>query len=148
MPVEGEREAGGLQGHVILLRWRVFTSFSSRHRFPTFLVKKKNSWTCHCEHFMFPSFLVLIRQELQGFGGKLYGSWKQSGKRKNCSLGSLRRKLQSETNCSLLHGKCRVYLLILLRSPRRVGGAQLHPPCTSNSHYLLLQETSPHGFTP
>lgn len=32
---------------------------------------------------LFPSFLVLIKQELQGFEGKLYGSWKQPGKKIN-----------------------------------------------------------------
>lgn len=81
---------------------------------------KKNSWTCHSEHFIFPSFLVLIRQEFQGFGGKFYGSWRQSGKKKNYSLGRPRRKLQNERNCSLLYAKCWVCLFILLRSPWRL----------------------------
>lgn len=125
-----------------------FTSFYyHHHRFPTFLVKKKKGWTCHSVHFIscFLPFFVLIRQELQGFGGKLYGSCMQPGK-KNCSPGSLRRKLQSEKYCSLLHGKCWMNLLILLRSPWKLGGAQLHPSCTFT--YLLLQEISFHGFTP
>lgn len=111
------------------------------HRFHTFLVKKKKDWTCQSVHFMFPSLFCIDKARVAGF----WGSCKQPGK-KNCSLGSLRRKLQSEKYCSLLHGKCWINLLILLRSPSKLGGAQLHPLCTFS--YLLLQEISFHGFTP
>lgn len=84
--------------------------------FPPFQLRRKRVECVTLYILCFLPFFVLIRQELQGFGGKLCGNCKQPGTR-NCPLGTLRRKLQSEKYCSLLHGKCWMNLLILLRSP-------------------------------
>lgn len=77
-------------------------SLSYHHRFPMFLVKKKNGWA---SHFMFSSFLVLIRQELQAFGGNLYSRQKRVWKKRSIALlGTSGESFKVEKKCSLLHG--------------------------------------------
>lgn len=88
-------------------------SLSYHHRFPMFLVKKKNSWASHSEHFMFSSFLVLIRQELQGEAlQQLERVWKKEA----LLCWEPQKKAAKWKKMFSATWKCWVYLLLLLRS--------------------------------
>lgn len=94
--VQGKRQAAGSPRHGPSLLWCASPLSPASTGFPHFWPRRKTVETVTVS--MFPSCLVLVGQELQGFGGKLYSSWRVWEKKKHCSVESLRTKVQSEKN--------------------------------------------------
>lgn len=100
--VQGKRQAAGSPRHGPSLLWCTSPLSLATTGFPHFWPRRKTVEPVAVS--MFPSCLVLVRQELQGFGGSSTAAG-ESGKKKHCSIGSLRTKVQSERNY-LLCRKC------------------------------------------
>lgn len=94
---------------------------------------------------MFSSFLVLIRQELQAFGGNLYSRWKKVWKKRSIALlGTSGESCKVKKNVL-----CYMEMLDLLTSAEVYEGLVIPPLCTPSCQVFvsvrLLPVALPHN---